>query len=209
MSSVYNIASDGFNLHSLSMGTHCGTHIDAPYHFCENGKKLDELDFESFVGRAIIVDIRQQVLSATKGIQGIGARSQNKADIVLFWTGWDTYWGTAKYFEHPYLSKEVAVQLTRLGARFVGVDTFSPDETVMEGQSRHQHSDPFGVHETLLGNDCLICENLKNLGELAAIGDNPEEEIWVSLMPMNIKGADGAPVRAYGWRSRPRGTLAT
>src|SRR3712207_3383604 len=50
------IARDGVNVSRLELGSHSGTHCDAPYHFLEDGLKLHELPLERFVGRGVVVD---------------------------------------------------------------------------------------------------------------------------------------------------------
>ncbi|KAF9222457.1 putative cyclase [Gyrodon lividus] len=209
-------------VHSLSLGTHTGTHIDAPFHFFPSGKKLHEIELERFVGRVVVLDVRhfakeraridwEDLINATgacmattttaSGLSQIGSRAEGKADIVLLWTGWDTHWSTPKYLAHPYFSREVAEKLRDLGARIVGVDALNPDETPVDENT--ETKDGWGVHEELLGHEVLICENLRGVGDLVDGGGRESEEIWVSLMPLSIHGADGAPVRAYGWRKYP------
>ncbi|KAG1882310.1 putative cyclase [Suillus subluteus] len=213
MHSVCNIPTDGYTVHAVSLGTHTGTHVDAPFHFFAHGQKLHELSLSRFVGRALVVDVRhlarvrgciqwgdvRESLDRTRGtIASLGPRSEGKIDIVLFWTGWDGWWSERKYFDHPYFGRDVAEELVEIGVRLVGVDTLSPDETVLEKE------DAFVMHEVLLGRGCLICENLTNLGELVGGDSKGGEEVWVSLVPLSLHGADGAPVRAYGWAEKIR-----
>ncbi|KAG1763663.1 putative cyclase [Suillus placidus] len=210
MHSVCNIPTDGYTVHAVSLGTHTGTHVDAPFHFFAHGQKLHELSLSRFVGRALVIDVRHLVrargcirwrdvresLERTRGtIASLGPRSEGKIDIVLFWTGWDGWWSERTYFDHPYFGRDVAEELVEMGVRLVGVDTLSPDETERE--------DAFVMHEVLLGRGCLICENLTNLGGLVS-GGSGGEEVWVSLVPLSLHGADGAPVRAYGWTEKVR-----
>ncbi|KAF8132080.1 putative cyclase [Boletus edulis] len=200
-------------VHALSFGTHTGTHIDAPYHFFPSGPKLHDIPLSQFVGRAVILDVRHLARDRGKiswgdvtngsgtGVTGalsrIGSRAEDKADIVLLWTGWDVHWGTPTYFLHPYFARDVAKALYGLGAKIVGVDVLNPDETPADENAETEHG--WGMHETLLGHGVLICENLKGLGELVGTGSG-EKETWVSLMPLSVHDADGAPVRAYGWK---------
>ncbi|KAG0702930.1 putative cyclase [Suillus ampliporus] len=218
MHSVCSIPTDGYTVHAVSLGTHTGTHVDAPFHFFAQGQKLHELPLERFVGRVVVVDVRH--LARARGriewrdvresldratnrgtIASLGPRSEGKIDMVLFWTGWDGLWSEQKYFDHPYFGRDVAEELVEMGVRLVGVDTLSPDETVLV-QEEKEKDDAFAMHDVLLGRGCLICENLVNLGELVR-GDSGEEgELWVSLVPLSLHSADGAPVRAYGWKEK-------
>ncbi|KAI9568888.1 putative cyclase [Boletus coccyginus] len=214
-----NAANTVIHVHALSLGTHTGTHIDVPFHFFPSGQKLHEIPLAQFVGRAAILDVRHlardrgkiswadvtnggdgrgtQALMA-RALSRIGPRTDGKTDIVLLWTGWDVHWGTPAYFSHPYFARDVATALHDLGAKIVGVDVLSPDETPADENAEIEHG--WGMHQTLLGRGVLICENLKGLGELVGAGRGGEEETWVSLVPLSVHNADGAPVRAYGWK---------
>lgn len=219
MHSVCNIPTDGYTVHAVSLGTHTGTHVDAPFHFFAQGQKLHELSLERFVGRAVVVDVRhlacargriewrdvRECLDRTRGtIASLGPRSEGKIDMVLFWTGWDGWWSEQKYFDHPYFGKDVTEELVEMGVQLVGVDTLSPDETVLVQDGGKEKEDAFAMHGVLLGRGCLICENLTNLGELVGRNSEEGEEVWVSLAPLSLHGADGAPVRAFGWTEKPR-----
>ena len=191
----------------LTLSTHTGTHVDAPFHFFPDGAKLSDIPLERFVGRAVVLDIRHAARMRGRinwadvdtahnktSLEQIGSRSEGKVDIVLLWTGWDSHWDTPTYYAHPYFSREVAESLRNRGAQVVGVDVLSPDETPEE-QARELSSESFAVHEVLLGGGRIICENLRGIGSL--VGD---EEIWISMVPLSVRGSDGSPVRAYGWR---------
>lgn len=115
---------------------------------------------------------------------------QKEGTMVLLRTGWDQYWGTDKYRDHPFLSREAARKIVEAGIRVLGVDTLSPDQTSAEGGNTD-----FGVHEVVLGAGALLAENLTNLAAL-------QGGSWVvSLVPLKIEGCDGSPVRAYGYQN--------
>ncbi|EIW80265.1 putative cyclase [Coniophora puteana RWD-64-598 SS2] len=212
---VRNVPSDGYTVHSLELGSHTGTHVDAPFHFFENGARLDKIPIDAFVGRAAVIDLRsfaapsariswsdvQEALASQPSLlDRIGSRDDGKLDIVLLMTGWDAHWGSPTYYQHPYLAKDVAEEFCSRGVRLLGVDTLSPDETTVD-DGAEEKPDAFVVHRVILGQGKLICENLTNLKGLA--GSQQEEgdgDIWVSLMPISIHESDGAPARAYGWR---------
>lgn len=196
------------SVHQLSLGTHLGTHIDAPYHFFPDRDKISDLPLEHFVGRAVVLDVRHvgkagrriewadiEVAHNRASLEQIGARTDDKADIVLLWTGWDVHWDTPMYDRHPYFSRGVAMRLRDMGARVVGVDTMSVD-----GQETG-----FAMHEELLGAGRLICENMRGIGGLVSGAGEGEGEIWASMVPLNVHGSDGSPVRAYGWTQPVRG----
>ncbi|KAL4079194.1 putative cyclase [Scleroderma citrinum] len=203
--------------HELTLSTHTGTHVDAPFHFFPDGARLSEIPFEQFVGRAVVLDVRHaarawgcidwadvDIACNTTSLAQIGARSSGKVDIVLLWTGWDVHWDTPTYYAHPYFSRGVAESLRNLGAQVVGVDMLGPDGTPEAEAAGQVTSDSFAVHEVLLGSGRIICENLRGIGSL--VGD---DEAWISMVPLNVQGADASPVRAYGWRQRRNAELLT
>jgi arylformamidase len=100
-------------------------------------------------------------------------------------TGWDTYWGTPRYFEHPYLSPELAQALVELKVGIVAIDTLSVDSTVDAGSE---------AHRILLGADILIAENLCNLSVLVS-----SQPYTFAFMPLRIDEADGSPARVVAW----------
>jgi len=129
------------------------------------------------------------------------ATSQNEiveGDFVIFRTGRDKYFGTPRYFSHPYLSAGGARLLVEKGVALVATDALNIDPTY----SGNPDSDPsfkklpdekeygYPVHDILLGNDVLIVENLCNLDKV------PRSKGVYSFLPLKLKGTDGSPIRA-------------
>ena len=111
-----------------------------------------------------------------------------EADLALFWTDWSTFWGTERYFDHPYLAPDAAAACAERGYA-VGIDALSPDPTPTQN-AENIDSNGFQAHHTLLGADTLIIENLRNLGKLS-------DRFELRAYPLAL-GGDGAPVRAVG-----------
>jgi|SRR5215217_2477570 len=163
---------DGYQDHVIRLGTHIGTHIDAPSHMIDGGKSLDQFPLSHFVGRGVHVPVDDEFTLLRLEKADIRA-----GDIVLFETGMSTRYHEPDYFEdYPVITEEVAHYLVDKKIRIIGVDTCSPDK------------DPFAVHKILLSNDVLIIENLTNLNQLAG------KEFKVYALPLNV-AMDGAPVR--------------
>jgi kynurenine formamidase len=184
----------------LTLGSHTGTHIDAPYHFIKDGKKIDELPVQRFVGDGVLVDVSAK--SDRELIEpGDVEPYENEiaeGDFVILKTGRDKYFGTSKYYFHPYLSPEGARLLLKMGVSLVGIDALNVDPTYHDSQD----SDPsaialpdeetygYPVHDILLGNDILIVENLCNLDKI-----KPVKGVY-SFLPLKLKDSDGSPIRA-------------
>ena len=176
---------DGSRVRAIRLGSHTGTHIDAPSHLLEDGRTLDTYSPERFTFEAIRVDCT--ALSDREPIT-VEDVPDDDADLALFWTGWSTHWGTERYLDHPYLAPDAAVVCAERGYA-VGIDALSPDPTPTQDSTANDSSG-FQAHHTLLGADNLIVENLRNLGKLS-------DRFELRAYPLAL-GGDGAPVRAVG-----------
>ena len=182
------IERDGFNLLSVCMGSQTGTHVDAPYHFDDGAPKLDELPLERFVGTGVVVDARA---AGARGRIGWEYFRPHEAAlvpgaIVLLHTGWSAHYGTAAYFENPFLDADACVHLIALGIRTIGIDALNIDET----PDAEHPGEGFPVHHLLADVAGVISENLTNLHSIDFA------EPFISLLPLAFEAADGAPVRA-------------
>jgi kynurenine formamidase len=195
LSAATTIEAEGFNLLHVRIGSQSGTHVDAPYHFIENGPVLEDTPLDRFAGPGVIVDVtgheeRQPItwpdLEPYRDRLGPGA-------MVALHTGWsDRHLGTDRYFGHPYLQLEACSRLLELGVRTVAIDALNVDETAVGGESA------FPCHMEFLGAGGVFSENLTNLGAV----DFPDPLIM--LMPIRLGGdADGAPCRAVALDVRP------
>ncbi|MGE7092515.1 cyclase family protein [Lysinibacillus sp. NPDC048646] len=180
---ICNHETDGFKETSLSMASHTGTHMDAPNHIFAHRTTLDLIPAEQFVGKGLVIDC-----SDLKDGQRITIDRINKvkdkadqAEFLLFYTGWDQYWGTEKYFgNYPYMTEEVADYLLQSKKKGVGLDVISIDSMTS-----------LKIHKKVLADtDFVIIENLTGLGELG------DELFTFCALPMKYENADGAPVRA-------------
>ncbi|KAJ7072782.1 hypothetical protein C8F01DRAFT_260759 [Mycena amicta] len=197
-----SIARDGYAVTALSLSSHTGTHIDAPAHFVDGGRTVEQLALTELIGRAVVVDVSSSVAQRGKAISLTDIQHAlelvwpnrdlyaTPMPMLLIHTGWDQHWdSTDAYLAHPFLSRDAVEYIVNLGFRVVGIDALSPDETSEEEGSS------FAAHETILGADGIIAENLTNLG---ALGNGAQ--FTVCLVPLKIDGCDGSPVRAYAVR---------
>ncbi|MET9382115.1 cyclase family protein [Streptomyces sp. NPDC002928] len=183
-----SVAADGVNVLHLDMGSQSGTHVDAPFHIDDALPTLDQLPLERFVGEAVVVDARDARPRSALGpslFEGFEGRLRAGV-IVLVATGWSRHWGTDDYLAHPYLTREAAELLVAAGVRTVGIDALSVDPTP---------GDDFPAHQVLCGAHAVIAENLTGLAPLLE-AQAAGEPIEVSLLPLRLPAADGAPVRA-------------
>ena len=185
--SALEVARDGVDVAQLHLGSHTGTHLDAPSHTVPGGRTTGRIGLDELVGESLVVHLDGLVPRQLYGLAELasalaGGLPERVPPIVVVDTGWASRFGTDAAHEHPALDPDAAAELLRRGMRVLAVDTLSPDPTGGDG---------FPVHDVVLGGDALIVENLTGLEGLP-------ERVRVGLFPLPID-ADGAPVRAVAF----------
>ena len=183
------IAKDGYNLELLFLSSHTGTHIDAPFHFVKNGKKIHEILPERLVNEAVLIKIRKKANQAIlkTDIQKFEKKhGQIKSGIaVIFWTGWQNNLEKDFYFsKNPGLTSSAANYLVTKKINLVGIDCPSID---LGSDSK------FSVHHILARNNILIVENLASLEKINS------DKFHLITAPLKLKNATGSPIRAFGF----------
>lgn len=165
------IEAGGYVLHMLTVGTHGGTHIDAPAHMLADGATLDALPLTSFIGRGKVIE--------GLSLEAVQAARLEAGDIAVFNTGmWQRIAEPGYFTDYPVMDQAVVEYLVSAGVKLVGLDTCSVDNT-----------DGFPIHKRLLGAGIPIVENLSNLSAIKG------KEFRFIALPLRID-ADGAPARA-------------
>lgn len=186
-----DFVSDGFEVHALRLGSHTGTHVDAPSHTTPEGDAIDAIAVDRLVGSAIV--LRATGLDACAVIephhvrQGLAAIAASGAAIALVHTGWDAWFDAERALRHPVVSPALADALVDLGVDVLGVDTLNPDPTMQT------HAVSLPVHDRFLGSGRLIVENLCGLERI------PGDSCHFAALPLRLSGVDGSPVRAVAW----------
>ena len=183
------IPKDGYNLELLFLSTHTGTHIDAPFHFVKNGKKIHEIAPERLVTEAVLIRIGKnsnRSISKTdiQNFEQKNGKIENDSTVV-FYTGWQKNLNKEFYFtENPGLSVSAAKYLVSKKINMVGIDSPSID---LGSDSK------FSVHHVLAKNNILIVENLANLNKIKS------NSFHLITSPLKLKNATGSPIRAFGF----------
>ena len=174
---------DGFKETLMVMYTHTGTHMDPPAHIFQGKTTLDEFPIEQFIGNALVVDCSDLKEGDKIQMTHINKELAEKADFLLFYTGWDKYWGTDKYFgDYPYMNEDVVDYIIKLDLKGVGLDTIGIDP-ISDGN--------LTIHKKMFtSNEMVIIENLMNLDKLGS------ELFTFIALPLKHIGADGSPIRA-------------
>jgi kynurenine formamidase len=176
---------DGWNATQLSLYSHCGTHVDAPRHFLPDGDTIDSLDLSAFIGPARVVDLRPVQPREMITVARLGPWQERirPGDRLLFRTDWSLRHGTPEYRDAlPRIDLGLARWLVESGVVLIGVEPPSVADV-------NNQQELAAVHRVLLEGGVVIVEGLANLGRIAS------EEFVLIVLPLLVRGGDGAPAR--------------
>ena len=159
---------DRYNLTDISMCVHNGTHVDAPLHFIKNGKGIDKIEMEKFIGPAYVENrtgdvTAQDAMDILKRAQHLQEGAQKKILIK----------GKA------VITLEAAQVFADAGIDLVG----------NESQTVGPEDAPMAVHLVLLGAGIVLLEGIR-------LADVPDGVYLLNCAPLNLTETDGAPCRA-------------
>ena len=163
-------------LHSFTMGTHTGTHLDTPAHIIPNGKTLSDFQLSSFLGNAVKVD--------SNSYEDL-SKVEKRIDGVIYDTGWHLHFNEPSIYygsDRPAIPANLVEKMVDMGIIFFGCDQPSVD---VSGSKEKP------IHNKLLGADIIIYESLTNLNNLPLL-----TPFVFYGFPLPFKGLDGSPVRA-------------
>lgn len=171
--SLFSFKIHGFNVTSLNISSHIGTHIDVPLHMIENGKNICDFPVETFFGKGLCISFEE--------LKNFNFENLKNIDYLLIYTGWDKFWNNSSYFKnYPVISKEIILKILSYNLKGIGIDCISPDSYSSEEMENHK---------LLLKNNKIIVENLFSLKNLLG------KDFYFSCMPLKTE-SDGCPVRA-------------
>ncbi|MBN2078178.1 MAG: cyclase family protein [Spirochaetes bacterium] len=171
---------DACNLSRIVIGAHAGTHVDAPHHFFEEGRRVDSIPLASLIGPCRVIETASGPLVERRELEACGI---GKGERILLKTKNSSLRrnGAGEFREDfTALSEGAAEYLVEMHTLLVGIDYLSVE-------SFHAPGNP--VHLHLLGNNVVLLEGL----DLSRVEPGPWELI---CLPLNIPGLEGAPARA-------------
>jgi arylformamidase len=161
------------NVTRITLGSHTGTHVDAPWHFLQEGNGIDMEPLDKFNGEAAIIDASGKNSITAKDFSGYDIRSN---DIVLIYTGTGD-----RRTDFAYLDVSAAEWIVEHGAKCIGIDTASVEKYGKKDAP---------VHKMLLARNIGIIENLANLKQFVG------SRMFFVCLPLPLRGIDGSPARA-------------
>lgn len=177
---------DGWNATTITLYSHCGTHMDAPRHFLASGPTLEQMDLDACQGRARVVDLSQVGPKELISVEHLSpwANRIRAGERLLLRTDWHRRFGTPEYRNAlPRIAPALATWLVERQIALLGVEPPSvADVNNLEELTI--------VHRILLGGGVVIVEGLAHLDQLH------RDEVEFIALPLRIVGGDGCPVRA-------------
>jgi arylformamidase len=162
---------------AIEMGMHTGTHVDTPLHFIPEGKNLDEVPLDRFIGRCRLIEVPPD--KDMIGFEDVEPYDVQAGEIILFKTRNSDMPEDAPFIgDFVTLNTDAAKHLAERGVKTVGIDYLSVDNNRREG-----------IHFIVLGAGMCIIEGLyfKNV---------PPGSYFLSALPLRVATAEGCPVRA-------------
>ncbi len=168
-----------YNITQISIGSHQGTHLDAMYHFLDDGKTLDQMPLEWFYGPARLLRIPKKANEEITVEDFIPYEDLLVPEAkIIFETGWHQHFGKDDFFsDFPSLTQDAARFLVSKKIRLLGMDMPTPGK------------DWYELHHILLPAEIVVVESLTGLDKL------PDHFTFMGF-PLNFKGRDGSPIRA-------------
>ncbi|MCL4350922.1 MAG: cyclase family protein [Candidatus Thermoplasmatota archaeon] len=182
----FNVNVNSGTQNNLRMNLHCGTHVDAPFHYWKEGVPVDMIPMEKMIGKCYTISIKKNPLEgiSDKDIEPHVDRIK-KGQMLFINTGWYKKWPSKEYeTSYPFLFPEAGKLIASLGVSVLGLDTPGPDAPIRSGKRK---GDP--LHIELLSKGMPVIENLNNLDAISGM------ETIVYALPIKISGSSGAPAR--------------
>lgn len=172
---VTSFEKEGYITSKICLGSHTGTHIDAPSHFFETRIQASELSLDTLIGKCIVFEFTNDEAITAGDLDSLDFEDHTR---IIFKTKNSNFINMGRFVEdYAYLEKDAAEYLVKKGIRLIGFDYYTIDK----------YNSEMPAHRKLLENDILVIEGL-NLANV-----DPGEYELIAL-PIKLK-ADGAPAR--------------
>lgn len=186
---------EGRETRRLVLGTHTGTHVDAPAHFVPGGPGVESLSLDVLVGPVVVADLSDarplEEIGVDRLRRALGGRLAHPRILLRF--DWSRrFSGLDFYEESPFLAFDTCEWLLEQGVRLLGMDTPSPDDPRLGFGSGNDSPN----HKLLLERGVVLLEYLNGLDQLDA-------ESFLAALPLPVAGADGAPARVVAIQPAP------
>jgi arylformamidase len=182
---VVRLENQWYIMHDITMVSHIGTHIEAPYHILKNAPDISEIPLENLCGDAVILNLQglpQKSAISVDIVKEAAAKAGGikQGDIVLCDLGYAIYYGSSHYGQAPYFTTEAIKWLASSGMKLMGVDA-----TGVEIPASETHVN----HHALFERNIPLIENVAGFDKLSSC------RVKVFAFPVAVKGLESFPVR--------------
>lgn len=173
-------AGDPDNVSQLDCDVHAGTHVDAPWHFLEDGITVEQLPLDTMIGQAVVAFLPGVEAIAANDLAGLALPPGAKRLLLRtrnseLWAGGVTEFGE----DYVALTADAARWVVDQGIRLIGVDYLSVQ----------RYDDSPLIHQVLLGAGVVILEGLN-------LADVQPGNYKLICLPLKLVGSEAAPARA-------------
>lgn len=168
--------SGSVNVGQVTMSTHTGTHIDAPFHFESDGKKVIDLDFNLYIGPALVIHVDKPASIGIKELEGMDLSGVKR--LLIRTDSWQDKTVFPEFI--PHIEPELAAYLAEQGVQLFGLDLPSVDPLDSKELNAHHELNNNGIH---------ILEGL-------VLDQIEPGDYELAALPLPLEQADGSPVRA-------------
>jgi arylformamidase len=173
---------DSANVTALSLGSHTGTHVDAPHHFIDGRSTVEAISPEALVGPVQVIEFAEQRHVSAADLEAASIPAGTTRLLVK--TPNSRFWDDDEFHtDFAGLTRDAAEWLVERGFVLVGIDYLSIEQFRSPGHE---------VHKTLLGAGVVIVEGL----DLRPVSPGAYR---IACGPLKVVGADGAPARVFLW----------
>lgn len=182
---VVHLENQWYIMTNISMVSHIGTHIEAPYHIFPDGMDLAQLPIDIFCGNAVMLDFTSLKPNSAISLEEAKEAAEKaggirKGDIVLCNLGYAGSYGTDNYANSPYFTTEAIDYLANSGMKMMGVDASGVEIPMSEEHVNHQ---------ALLSRNIPLIENVANLNAVGQV------RFKVYAFPLPVVGLESFPLR--------------
>jgi kynurenine formamidase len=189
--------------------THCGTHVDAPWHYAPTSegrpaKTIEQCPLEWFFSDGVVLDVRHKRPGERIEVQDLESAltaisyALKPLDIVMVMTGRDQHLGTREYFDQPGMTRDSTLWLLEQGIKVIGIDAYGFDrkfeDMATEFRETGDATKLWEAHFAGLEREYCQIEKLVNLGRLPRPAD-----FKVACFPIKVEGGSAGWCRAVAF----------
>lgn len=183
---------DGWNAKNLTIYSHAGTHMDAPYHFGVSTKTIEKYAPHELMGKAWLIDVlvtkAKQLIELDDVIEQLNGF--DKGDSLLIRTHWSKKYEQQEFKRDlPRIGEDLAIWCTNHNVKLLGVEPLSVADV-------EDIDEVTKIHQILLSGNIIIIEGLKNLDHIKS------KQVFLIALPLKIGNGDGAPARVIAFEEK-------